>query len=60
MESLSNIPFKNMPITNGCYLSSLVPSLFAIFTGETILFGIWFICFNFSIIADKYANDYSK
>lgn len=60
MEFLSNHPFENMPITNGCFLSSLVPSLFAVFTGETLLYGIWFVCFNFSIIADQYVNNYSK
>lgn len=60
MQFISNYPFENMPITNGCFLTSFIPSLFAIFTGETLLYSVWLVCFCFSIIADKYANNYSK
>lgn len=57
MESLSNYPFENMPISNGCFYSAIIPGLFGLFTGETLLFAVWHICFCWSVIADHYVNN---
>lgn len=57
MIDFTNYPFKNMPITNGCFLTAIIPALFMFVSNDGILFGIWFIAFCWSIILDKKLYD---
>jgi hypothetical protein len=57
MFNFTNYPFKNMPITNGCFLTSFIPCVFTMFTGDYSLFVVWFACFSWSIVMDKYFYD---
>lgn len=60
-NSLANFPFKNMPLTNGSLLGSIVPCLFVMISSDfALLYGVWHIFFCGAIILDKAVNEDAK